>query len=73
MQFTKAQRNAVVESLKEVRAAQAKLDKDQADLTEKLGKLKTRASITGNNTVGVIDEVLKVLGSEVEKVGFAEE
>lgn len=72
MDFTQENRDTLLKGLQDVRLAQTKMDNAQKDLNEKLGKLKTLAGVTGENSTKVIEATLMVMGREVEKVGWPE-
>lgn len=74
MDLNKDQRIGILKAVHDVKITMSKSDAIQKDLTEKVAKLKTLASVSGGNAQAVIDEALKVLGAEVVKLGgFGEE
>jgi predicted ATPase len=73
MDATPAQREKMLKSLQELRAAQGKLESLNKDLNEKIQKVKTVFGVNGENATKVIEAAWMVMGQQTEKLGFKEE
>lgn len=69
MTLDKNQRAGILKGVQDVRAAMSKFESVQKDLNEKVGKLKTLAGTTAGNADQVLNDALRVMGQEVEKLG----